>query len=240
MMTLPASCKNMLLKNICAKSGLRPSVLDNMLRSTSIDLSAPIEKAKFVVLDTELTGLDTKNDSIVSIGAIKFTENRIELGNFFYRVICPETHMKDESILIHGITPSETTHCPNINTLLPEFIDFCKNRIIIGHCISIDMAFINKEVRKLAGFNMQNFAADTYKMHSYIKRREENSDAYHEHKKEPAGLYSLAAAHGLSASSAHDALSDAFVTAQLFLLFISRLKTYGITTVRDLLRISKS
>ena len=42
-----------------------------------------------VVVDTELTGLDEKKDSIVSIGAVRMTGGRIELGDMFYRLVSP-------------------------------------------------------------------------------------------------------------------------------------------------------
>ena len=47
----------------------------------------------YVVVDTELTGLDEKKDSIVSIGAVRMTGGRIELGDMFYRLVSPRTQL---------------------------------------------------------------------------------------------------------------------------------------------------
>ncbi|MBN2654988.1 MAG: 3'-5' exonuclease [Nitrospirae bacterium] len=235
-----AAYKNLLLKKVCAKPDVRPSLLENLLCSAESEMDKPLNSANFVVIDTELTGLDLKKDSIVSIGAIKVTAGKIELGNFFYRVIQPETDLKKESIVIHGITPTEAMECPGIGILLPEFINFCKGRVIVGHCVDIDISFINKEVKKIAGFNMQNPALDTFKMHCYIKKRDENIDAFCPMHTQGASLFEIAKNNGITISSAHNALSDAFVTAQLFQRFIGKLEHFGIETVRDLLRLSRS
>ena len=42
-----------------------------------------LESARYVVIDTELTGLDEKKDSIVSIGAVRMEGGRIEMGDSF-------------------------------------------------------------------------------------------------------------------------------------------------------------
>ena len=47
----------------------------------------PIGEANYVVVDTELTGLNPRSDSIISIGAMKMLGSRIDLGNAFYRLI---------------------------------------------------------------------------------------------------------------------------------------------------------
>ncbi|MDX9715527.1 MAG: 3'-5' exonuclease [Dissulfurispiraceae bacterium] len=235
-----SACKNFFLRKIRANPGVKPSFMENLLNAGEAELDKPLNRANFVVIDTELTGLDLKKDSIVSIGAIKFTEGKIELGNFFYRVIQPETDLKKESIVIHGITPTEAMECPGIGILLPEFINFCKGRVIVGYCVDIDISFINKEVKKIAGFNLQNPAIDTFGMHCYITKKEEQSDAFCPLHAHGATLFELAKKHDISTAGAHNALSDAFITAQLFQRFVGKMERFGIETVRDLLRISKS
>ena len=48
-----------------------------------VDPGLPLAQVPFVVLDTELTGLDAKRDSVVSVGAVKMAGTRIELGRSF-------------------------------------------------------------------------------------------------------------------------------------------------------------
>ena len=204
-----------------------------------VDLSTPIESAKYVVIDTELTGLQPKKDSIVSIGAVKMVGGKILLGDTFYRIVEPRTKLTGKSVVIHGITPSEVTECPGIATLLPEFLDFCGNSVIVGHFVALDINFINMEMKRLYGFHLQNPSIDTLKLYTWIRQKEEEVCSYHGGLSEDTNLFSLAEKYNIAVSKSHNALDDAFVTAQLFQRFISIMPMIGIKTVGDLLRIGR-
>lgn len=198
-----------------------------------------IEDAEYVVLDTELTGLKPKKDSVVSIGAVKMAGGRILLHDIFYRIVEPRTILTAKSVLIHGITPSEATECPGIETLLPEFLDFCGSSIIVGHFVTIDINFINVEMKRLYGTHLQNLSIDTLKLYLWIRHKEEEVCAYHGGLSEKTDLRSLAQKYNISVNNSHNALDDAFVAAQVFQRFISFLPKYGIKTVGDLIRIGR-
>jgi DNA polymerase-3 subunit epsilon len=198
-----------------------------------------IEDAEYVVLDTELTGLKPKKDSVVSIGAVKMAGGRILLNDIFYRIVEPRTKLTAKSVLIHGITPSEATECPGIETLLPEFLDFCGSSIIVGHFVTIDINFINVEMKRLYGSHLQNPFVDTLKLYTWIRQKEEEVCAYHGGLPEKTDLRSLAQKYSISVNNSHNALDDAFVAAQVFQRFISFLPKYGIKTVGDLIKIGR-
>lgn len=204
----------------------------------NIDLSTPIELANYVVFDTELTGLNFKKDSIVSLGALKMTGRRINLGDHYYRIVEPRTELTGNSVVIHGITPSEASDWPDIKMILPEFLDFCGNSIIVGHFVSVDLNFINREMKRLYGSHLLNSAVDTFKMYQWIRQMEEKVCAYHGGLSEVTDLVSIAKKYDIPISQAHNALDDAFITAQLLQRFISLLPKFGVKTVRDLMRIS--
>lgn len=197
----------------------------------------PVHEAKYVVFDTELTGLKTKKDSIVSIGAVKMDGSRVSLGDFFYRIIEPKTELTGKSVLIHGITPTEASESPEIDVLLPEFMDFCRDSIMVGHVVSIDLGFLNKEMKRIYGTSLQNPAVDTYMIYRWIRKIEEKTCAYHGGTSENADLFTLAKKYEIPFEGAHNALNDAFVTAQLFQRFLSMLPGFGVNTVGELLKI---
>lgn len=199
-------------------------------------LDMPIREGSYVVFDTELTGLKIKKDSIVSIGAVRIRNGRIDLGDLFYRVVEPETKLTGQSIVIHGITPAEAAAAPNIGVLLPEFLDFCGDSIMVGHMVSIDIGFINKEMARLYGSRLKNPAVDTYSIYRRIRQAEERACAFHEGRSENADLFTLAKKYEIPVTDAHNALNDAFITAQLFQRFLSVLPKFGVSTVRELLK----
>jgi len=201
------------------------------------DRDVPIDKAHYVVFDTELTGLKLKKDSVVSIGAVKMDGSRINLGDFFYRVVEPKTELTGKSVLIHGITPSEASESPRIDVLLPEFLDFCGDSILVGHVVSIDLDFINKDMKRVYGSTIPNRAVDTFTIYGWIRKIEEKTCAYHEGTAGNADLFTLAEKYNIPVTSAHNSLNDAFVTAQIFQRFLSLLPGLGVGSVHDLLKI---
>ncbi len=208
-------------------------------RSAGIDGNIPIEEVRYVVLDTELTGLDEKKDSIVSIGAVRMRGGRIDLGKTFYKLIKPETALTPESIVIHGITPSDVIKKPDIDKVLSEFSQFCGNDVVVGHFISIDVGFIDREMRRTREISMQNPVLDTYVIYEWLRCRRsyegENGIAL-QMLKDPR-LYEVARVFGIPFNGAHTAIIDAFITAQVFQRFIPLLIKSGIRSIGDLLTI---
>lgn len=201
----------------------------------SIDKNMPITDVRYIVVDTELTGLDEKKDSIVSIGAIRMTGGRIDLSDTFYRLIKPETALTSKSIVIHGITPSDVIKEPDIDKVLLEFSDFCGTDVIVGHFISIDMSFINREMKRIFGHPLKNAALDTFTIYEWLNRKAASHKAFSKPLRDYR-LYEIARYFGVPVSGAHNAIMDAYITAQLFQRFIPILLEAGVRQIGYLLR----
>ena len=215
-----------------------PMGRDTTLKYGAFD-DADIVDASYVVFDTELTGLRLKNDSIVSIGAVKMVGGRIEIGQVFYRTVRPRTTLSGGSVVIHGITPTEAAESPDIDILLPELISFCGDSILVGHFVSIDIGFINKEMRRLHGADIRNPAVDTGNIYKWLQRHGAESCAFQGEAHEDISLRALASKYGICVNGVHNALTDAFITAQIFQRFLSELRSRGIKKIGDLVRIGR-
>lgn len=203
-----------------------------------VDLRMPIAEAGYVVVDTELTGLDEKKDSIVSFGGIRMTGRRIELGNTFERMVSPRTALTADTIVIHQITPSEVKAQPIIDDVMDEFLAFIGDAVLVGHFISIDLAFLNREMKRNFGRVLPNASVDTFSIYQWLRKRGHAPDC-------PAGplerhrLYDIANCFDVPVYSAHNAVSDAYTTAQLFQRFLPLLTEGGADDIDDLLQIGK-
>lgn len=215
--------------------GMRPA----RRAAGSIDAATPIAEAPYVAFDTELTGLRPRTDSIVSIGALRMEGGRILVGSRFHRLVQPRTELTRSSVIIHGITPGDTRESPDIGSVLPEFEDFCGERILVGHAVSIDLDFLGEEAGRHGIPPIANPAVDTMALHRFVCRRTEERCAFHDKEPGPMDLYTLAAERGIPVGRPHDALSDAYLTAQLFQQFLAVLPAHGVRTVGDLLEIGQ-
>lgn len=210
-----------------------------LLASSGMDLSLPLDAAPYVVLDTELTGLDFRNDSIVSVGALKMIGTRIEVSKPFYEVVRPRTELTSKSIVIHEITPSETEQKPGIEAIMEGFLSFCEGAMIVGHFISLDLRFLAKEMKRIGYGPLKNPAVDTAVIHDWMRENRGDLSSSYFAGQETKDLFSLAKKFQVPVQGAHNALMDAYVTAQLLQRFITMLAKLGVRTLRDLLRIGK-
>lgn len=202
----------------------------------AIDERMPLREVGYVVVDTELTGLDEKRDSIVSIGAVRMNGAVIDIGNAFYRLVSPRTALSASSVVIHEITPSDVEAKPAIDTVLQEFLDFCGNAVLVGHFISIDLGFLNREMKRERGAAIRNPVLDTFSMYEWLRKRNKvrscTTDAAGAYR-----LYDIVKCFDIPVNGAHNAVVDAYITAQLLQRFFPLFEEAGAGDIGDLLRI---
>jgi DNA polymerase III subunit epsilon len=213
------------LKDSIGRSGNKPC--------NSQFAGLPIDIAKFIVLDTELTGLNSKRDRIITIGALKMQGKRIMTGETFYEMVKPNVNMSGASVVIHGITPSELAEKPAIGEVLPKFMEFAGYHILVGFYPQIDLEFINKELVQLGEEPMPNMIIDIQTLYNWLA--EKNIPGY---RLENKNLYDIAAGFEIPIKGAHNALGDAYITAQVFQRILHAFTDTGAQNVEDLCRVS--
>jgi DNA polymerase-3 subunit epsilon len=199
-----------------------------------------LSECPFVVVDTELSGLDAKKDFIVSIGALKMTGGTIHISKEFYRLIRPKGEVTKKSVEIHGITPGELDGEADLEQIMNKFLDFIGDSVIIGHFIHLDLSFLNRELKRRFSRKLPNPAADTQKIYEWLYENSLNFKKHYPGGPVKTDLFSLANRYGVSVNTLHNALSDSFITAQLFQKFLYFLKTEGIITLNDLIDIGRA
>jgi DNA polymerase-3 subunit epsilon len=207
--------------------------------AAAVDERTTIRDARYVVIDTELTGLNEKKDSILSFGAVRMRGGRIEIGETFYRLVSPERPLTAENVVVHEITPSEVAAKPGIDTVLTEFLEFCGDDILVGHFLTIDLGFLDRAVerqdRKKA---VRNPVIDTFSVHEWLRLRLKDHP-YFLPPEEKCRLYEIAKSFGVPVNGAHNALMDAYTTAQIFQRMVPLLQSAGVRDLGDLLKIGR-
>jgi len=211
-----------------------PVILRNREFFRDFDQSKPLSEYTFVVCDTELTGFDRKHDEIISIGAVVIRDLQIDLGSLFNQYVKPRNLKHTEATLIHRITPEQLADAPSLEEVLPAFVEFIGNGLMVGHFVELDLGFLNRASRKLLGGTLANPAIDTIRMARRYRQmllgpfREEDeySVSY--------VLEDLAREYHLPSFKPHDALEDAIQTAYLFLYFLKKFRKGGLLTLKDI------
>lgn len=202
-----------------------------------IDAGLPLGHVPFAVVDTELTGLDERRDSIVSVGAVKMSGSRIELGRTFYQLVSPRADFKHASVVIHGITPDDVAEKPRIDAIAEELLAFCGDRVLVGHFLSLDLGFLGRECPAVRSAEWRRRAVDTMRLQAWLERQQHSADF--PVAEGGVSLATLTQRYGIHAGNAHNALADAFATAQLLQRQLRLLPERGVRTLGDLLRVGK-
>ena len=95
---------------------------------------------EYIVFDIETTGLDASYDEIIEIGALKIKNN--EIVDKFTSLIKPKYPIDEFITELTGITNEMVKDAPLINEVLPRFIDFIGDEILVGHNINFDINFV--------------------------------------------------------------------------------------------------
>lgn len=222
------------LKGLAWFRKTHPVIRKNREYFEDFDQSKPLSDYTFVACDTELTGLNRRRDQIISIGAVKIINLRIELNQVFHQYIRPRNLEHTDSTLIHRITPEQLRTMPAMKDVLPGFIEFCEDALLVGHYIALDMNFLNKAAREVLSGTMSNPSIDTMRLAMGYKEAM-FMDRYGHHKMSTSyNLNDLSREFKLPEFKPHDALEDALQTAYLFLFLVKKMKKGKIRTLKDL------
>ncbi len=111
---------------------------------------------EYVVFDTETTGLDIKNDEILSIGAVKIKDNKILTSQTFEIYLKNSKNIDSKSILIHGIRECDLVDAKDATDGVKKFLHFIGSRALIGYYLEFDVAMINRYIKPMLGVTLPN------------------------------------------------------------------------------------
>jgi len=205
------------------------------LTGRSPEARRAVEEVRFTVLDTELTGLEERRDDIVSIGAVRMQGGRIAVGGSFQALVKPQAVLDGRTVVVHRITPSQLEEMPSIDEVLRPFLAYLEDTVLVGHCIAIDLAFLNRDARRLGDHAIRNRAVDTLSLYGWLRRRAAEHPAFALESTAPS-LFELARAFDIHVEAAHTALGDAYVTAQVFQRLLPFLAHAGVQDQAGLCR----
>ena len=112
----------------------------------------------FVVFDLETTGFSPKSCKIIEIGAVKVTDGRIT--DRFSTFVNPKMPIPLRIEQLTDINDNMVISAPEIEEVLPEFVDFCGDAIMVAHNAEFDMSFIYKNCEDM-GIRISPTVIDT-------------------------------------------------------------------------------
>ncbi|MCA4727480.1 exonuclease domain-containing protein [Mycolicibacterium fortuitum] len=181
--------------------------------------ATPIEDATFVIVDLETTGDNLAVDAITEIGAVKI-RNRQVLAEMS-TLVDPQRPIPAEITTLTGITEGMVAHAHPIGAVLPTFLHFAGNAILVAHNADFDLGFLTAAARADEITWPDPPSLCTVRLARQLFTREQAPSM---------ALHELTKTLGLTHRPAHRALADARTTAELFNTLTERAATLGLTT----------
>ncbi|MCX5750611.1 MAG: 3'-5' exonuclease [Candidatus Saganbacteria bacterium] len=183
-----------------------------------------LEKGHYSIIDIETTGLEPSIYEIIEIAALRVENNDIK--DIFNTLITPSKEITQEIEHLTGISNQMVSGYPTIEKVLPRFLDFIGNSILIAHNTDFDVTFLNTHIKKHLDRNLENLSICTLK----ISRKFLPGLSRHK-------LHSVADYYKVPTPLLHRALADAEITYQIWLKLIETIKKSKILTVKELLKV---
>jgi DNA polymerase III subunit epsilon len=180
-----------------------------------------LDEAAFVVFDLETTGLSAR-DRICEIGAVRV--ERLELVDRFESLVNPGVALPGPVERLTGLRTAELRHAPGIGRVLPRFLRFAGDDLLVAHNASFDQRFLERELLDREGRRLSQPPLCT----AALARR------LLEGRLRRVGLASLAHFFGVGTTPCHRALPDAEATAEVLLCLIGLAQELGARRLSDL------
>jgi len=175
----------------------------------------------FIAFDIETTGLSPLNEEITEIAAVRITN--MEMGETFHTYVNPQKPIPLEITRLTGISDKTVENAPTIDTVLPQFLDFCGDDPLVAHNASFDMSFIKSACRRF-DIDKSFVSIDTLEISRILMPE------LSKHK-----LDSVAKGLGLGNFDHHRASEDTAVLARIFIEFLRKMQDeYGITYIGEM------
>ena len=201
-------------------------------RGASVGLADPpgaslaLERATYVVVDLETTGLSPGSAAICEIGAVRV--RGLELEERFETLVDPRRPLPPPIASLTGIDPAALRGAPPVELAVRRFLDFAGDAVLVAHNARFDLGFLDREVERLTGRRIASPVVDTV----WLARRLLAG------RQKRVGLASLAYFFGTATRPCHRALADAEATAEILLALIGLAQETGAETVAQLVDLS--
>jgi DNA polymerase-3 subunit epsilon len=184
-------------------------------------------------LDLETGGLDARTGAILAVGLVPVRAGTIRLGETYRTLVRPEdgSAIDPESVRVHQLVWGEVSGAPPLAQVLPEIDRRLRQGVLLVHHQALDVAFLRRAYRGAGMRWPRPPVVDTVRLLIRIAERARLLTPDLPLELPTLNLTRVRRQLGLPEYEAHDALTDAVATAELFLVLRRKLRA---ETLRDL------
>ena len=191
----------------------------------------PLDAVRWVVVDCETSGLDPRRDRLLAVGAVSIRGRRLELADAFAAVLEQSQPSAPSNIVIHGIGAEAQLGGRPPREALGELAAFAAGAVPAAFHASFDAEVLRRACKAAGAPALPRRWLDIAQLAPALLSRRGSA---------PVALDDWLARLGIAQQARHDALSDAFVTAQLLLKLLQEAAHQRIGTLEELMTAARA
>jgi len=166
-----------------------------------------------VCFDCETTGLNPKNDKIITLSAIKIRGNELLTSQSLNLTFKQRQLINPESIVIHQLRNMDIEQGLEEREAITQFLHFIGSRPLVGYYLEFDVAMVNQVIKPWLGINLPNRQLEVSKLfherfcQSWLQKNHESFDL---------SFNTIIARLNLPNLAKHDAFNDALMTSMIY------------------------
>ena len=193
------------------------------MQTSLTDLGTPLSDVTFVIVDLETTGGAPADAGITEIGAVRVRAGEV-LGEF-QCLVNPGSPIPPFVAALTGITDATVAGAPALPAVLPQFLEFLGDAVLVAHNAPYDVGFLKAGCRRLDQPWPEPAIVDTARLARVALHRDETRNCK---------LATLAAHFRATVTPTHRALDDARATTDVLHGLLERVADFGVHTLEDL------
>ena len=179
-----------------------------------------LEGVRWVAIDCETSGLDAARDQLLSVGAVTVRDGTVQLQDFYQASVRQDIPSAADNILVHGIGGDAQLGGEPLARVIDRLARFLGDGLPVGFHAPFDAAVLRRH-----GLQLRTKWLDLATLAPALFPAKGKADSPLEH---------WLGAFGIPARARHDALGDAFATAQLLLVALAEARRQGVASVEAL------
>ena len=170
---------------------------------------------EWVSVDCETTGLDTRRDDIISIGAVRIVGDRVMTSEALSLLVRPSKALTADSVRVHRLRDQDVADGLAPEEAMRQLLTFIGSRPLVGYFLEFDVAMINRVLWPMLGVALPQPKIEISTLFYEYKFRQ-----FHGHEQDrhiDLRFDTVMTELDLPRRDAHDALNDAVMAALAFI-----------------------
>jgi DNA polymerase-3 subunit epsilon len=197
-----------------------------------INLRKTVADSELLALDFETSGLNEKQDRLLSMGWVLISHGRIRMATAGHCVIRSEDRSVGQSATVHGLLDADLVHGLSLAEAVEPLLRLIRGRALVVHYAPIENGFLQHACHHLYGVPLPLQIIDTLAIEAQRRAHIHDSQG-------ALRLHACRERYGLPRYKAHNAAVDALACAELLLAQVAHIGGQDNVTLGDLLRRSR-